>query len=253
MSALKRSGRFTSAFEPTRVTEVDVGALPIETLCGGLVEPVTSDPEAGVNTAVRLAGDPAAANDVPQVTVTTGPDCAGVGTAPHPLIGVPPFSNATIPDGVTLLAREVMVATNGTLWFVTGSVLVVTAVSEVAVGAVWVRYAGVADTAGTIVMIGVTSGVCELVSVEVYVPFVFIGAGFGVNPMPVSPGANSMTEGGDAPVTVTVTVLVDTPSAGIDDGESERVALCADATPVLAPNETSSARAPSTKGRTAAI
>ncbi len=173
MSALKRSGRFTCAFEPTRVTEVDVGSLPIEKPCGGLVEPVTSEPEAGVNTAVRLAGDPAAANDVPQVT-STGPGPPDVGKAPHPLIGVPPFSNATVPDGVTLVAAEVTVATNETAWFVTGGVLFVTAVSEVAVGAVWVREAApdstTVDDNTSVATIATLSGTSELPSVDVYVP-----------------------------------------------------------------------------------
>jgi hypothetical protein len=136
MSALNCSGRFTSAFEPIRVTEVTVEALPIDRPCGALVEPVTSEPEPGVNTAVRLTGDPAAARDVPQVTIAVGPDWAGVGTAPHPLIGVPPFSNVTVPDGVTLLAAEVMVATNVTSWFVTGGAPPATALSEVVVGVV---------------------------------------------------------------------------------------------------------------------
>jgi hypothetical protein len=60
-----------------------------------------------------------------------------------------------------------------------------------------------------------------------------------------------------ASVTVTVTVLVEIPPAGIDVGDSWTVTLvggpAADASPVLAPNETSSATAPITKGRTAAI
>jgi hypothetical protein len=60
-----------------------------------------------------------------------------------------------------------------------------------------------------------------------------------------------------ASITVTVTVLVEIPSAGIDVGDSWTVMLvggpAADATPGLAPNETSSVTTPITKGRTAAI
>jgi hypothetical protein len=81
---------------------------------GWLVEAVTSDPGVGEKTAVSCAGDVAAANEVPQVTVTDGLDCVGVGTAAHPLIGLPPFSNATVPEGATLPGVAVTVATNVT-------------------------------------------------------------------------------------------------------------------------------------------
>ena len=83
-------------------------------LRAALVEPITSEPGVGVNTAVSCAGEAAAANDVPQVTVTVGVGGVGVGTAAQPAIGLPPFSNATDPKGDTLLRLDATVATSVT-------------------------------------------------------------------------------------------------------------------------------------------
>ena len=91
-----------------------------------------------------------------------------------------------------------------------------------------------------------------------YVPSPLSRAGFGLKATPLL--GNSVTTWLGTPVplasvTVTVTVLVEVPSAGIDAGDSWTATVvggpAADAIPVLAPNETRSANAPSSQGRTA--
>ena len=113
-TALKLVAMPTTAWEPTIVTDVEVASLLIGKLCAALVDPKTSEPGLGVNTAVSCAGEVAAANEVPHVTVIVGLGDVGVGTAPHPAIGLPPFSNATDPEGDTLLGVDATVATSVT-------------------------------------------------------------------------------------------------------------------------------------------
>ena len=113
-TALNLTALPTSASEPNIVTDVEVASLLIGKLCATLVEPITSEPGVGVNTAVSCAGEVAAANAVPHVTVTVGLGGVGVGTAAHPAIGLPPFSNATAPEGDTLLRLDATVATSVT-------------------------------------------------------------------------------------------------------------------------------------------
>lgn len=131
--------------ERDALSVVIVEPLPIGKAVVGLLEPVINAPWAGVNTADSCAGDIQAANDVSHVSVTDGLDWVGVGTAAHPLIGMPPFSNATVPDGVTVPGVDVTVETRVTPWFVTDEFPVgVASESEVVLTAIWVRKASAA-------------------------------------------------------------------------------------------------------------
>lgn len=141
-SAVKVTARPTSAAEPDGLSVVNVKPLLIEKAVGTLAEAVTSDPGKGVKTADSCKGDVAAANDVPQVTVADGADCAEMGTAAHPLIGMPPFSKATVPIGATSPGVVVTVDTKVTAWLVTGGPPPVTTESDVVLAAIWVRVAG---------------------------------------------------------------------------------------------------------------
>jgi hypothetical protein len=97
---------------------VDVESRPTANASVALVEPARFDPERGVKTAVRRSTEVAAANEVWHVRIAP---CVDTGSAAHPLIGVPPFSNLTDPEGGVLLTLDVTVAINVTCWFVTGA------------------------------------------------------------------------------------------------------------------------------------
>jgi hypothetical protein len=93
-------------------TEVESGLterarLPVEP---GAVEPVP-----GTNTAVRCAGDPAAANEVWQVATVLDGLTASPG---QPAIATPEFWNVIVPDGAPVPPSTV--ATSVTGWLVIG-------------------------------------------------------------------------------------------------------------------------------------
>lgn len=86
----------------------------------GLTEPLSTEPAAGVKTAVICAAD--AANEVEHATVALGP-LGTTGMFTHPAIAPPPSSYVTAPHRAVLaVVTEVTVAISVTPWFVTGAV-----------------------------------------------------------------------------------------------------------------------------------
>jgi hypothetical protein len=113
------------AVEPTLTvgletpSEVEVDACPTTTVTLWLVDPPRPDPAWGEKTAVRCPGDADDENAVEHVTFTLWLTVA-TPTLEQPVIAVPPFSNATDPEGGAAAELDVIVAIKLDVWFVIG-------------------------------------------------------------------------------------------------------------------------------------
>jgi hypothetical protein len=204
-------------------TDVEVASLPTTKLTVALCEPARFEPPAGANTAESCSGEAGAANDVRQLTVALWAELS-TGIAMQPLIGVVPFSNVTVPEGGDVLRPDVTVAIRVTSSFVTLELGDVASIVVLAI-AVWTRVAcpetlGLNELSVAVIVGEPTVG--ELVMVALYVPWPWSVTGPTISPESLDLNETASFETGceRASVTVAVAVVVDVPSAGIDEGVS---------------------------------